>query len=67
MDSILKHTDGWGYQPGKGALDTFLSELEVLLRKHYETAWEVHWEHEDGWIDLKLQIPSDANEEGEGN
>ena len=45
--------------PSEGTMEKVLEEIEVVLSKYYKEDWEYNYDVEDGWVDLKLQIPSD--------
>lgn len=62
MHKITEHIDGWGDIPAKETLDKFLDKLEILLRDHYATSWEVQYEFEDSWVDIKMQVTADKYE-----
>ena len=49
--------------PSEGTMEKVLEEIEVVLSKYYKEDWEYNYDVEDGWVDLKLQIPSDKYEE----
>jgi tRNA 2-selenouridine synthase SelU len=49
-------------QPDNGTQDLFLNKLTLLLKEYYDTDWEFQWELEDGWVDLKIQFPSEKGE-----
>ena len=44
-------------------MEKVLDEISTVLTKHYKEDWEYNYDVEDGWVDLKLQIPSDKYEE----
>ena len=47
----------------EGTMEVFLEEMEILLSKYYSKDWEYQFEGEDGWIGLRMQIPSDKSGE----
>ena len=49
--------------PSEGTMEKVLEEIEVVLSKYYKEDWEYNYDVEDGWVDLKLQIPSDKYED----
>ena len=49
--------------PSEGTMEKVLEEIEAVLSKHYKEDWEYNYDVEDGWVDLKLQMPSDKYEE----
>ena len=49
--------------PSEGTMEKVLEEIATVLTKHYKEDWEYNYDVEDGWVDLKLQIPSDKYEE----
>ena len=64
MDNITTrhggHISEWKNH-SEGTMGKFLAEMETVLRKYYSTDWEYQFEGEDGWISLRMQIPSDES------
>lgn len=54
------HISEWK-NPSKGTMAGFLTDMEILLSTYYSKDWEYQFEGEDGWISLRMQIPSDAS------
>ena len=63
MDNLKIGSISEWENPSEGTMEKVLEEIEVVLSKHYKTDWEWNYDIEDGWVDLKLQIPSDKEKQ----